>query len=79
MLVLSISLANPAEVILAIVFVVVAFGAFIGTFALAIAYLYSNVFERWPDYTAKKRFQVVRNIVLTVAAVSVLIWLASQR
>ncbi len=79
MLVLSISLANPAEVILAIVFVVVAFGAFIGTFALAIAYLYSYVFERWPDYTAKKRFQVARNIVLTVAAVSVLVWLASQR
>ena len=79
MKVLSISLANPAEVVLAIVFVVVAFAAFIGTFVMAIAYLYSNVFEKWPEYTTKKRLQVTRNISVTLAIMATLIWLASNR
>jgi uncharacterized membrane protein len=77
--VLSISLANPAEVLLAIVFVVVAFAAFIGTLVMAIAYVYSNVFEKWPEYTAKKRLQVTRNILVTLAVIATLFWLASNR
>jgi uncharacterized membrane protein len=77
--VLSISLANPAEVVLAIVFVVVAFAAFIGTLVLAIAYIYSNVFEKWPEYTAKQRLQVTRNIVVTLVVIATLIWFASNR
>ena len=76
---LSISLANPAEVVLAIVFVVVAFAAFIGTLVLAIAYIYSNVFEKWPEYTAKQRLQVTRNIVVTLVVIATLIWFASNR
>ena len=79
MTVLSISLANPAEVVLAIVFVIVAFAAFIGTFVVAIAYLYSNVFEKWPEYTTKKRLQVIRNILVTLFIIATLFWLASNR
>ncbi len=76
---LSISLANPAEVVLAIVFVIVAFAAFIGTFVVAIAYLYSNVFEKWPEYTTKKRLLVTRNILVTLLIIATLFWLASNR
>jgi hypothetical protein len=76
--VLSISLANPAEVVLAIIFVLVAFAAFVGTFVLAIAYVYSNVFEKWPEYTTKKRWQVTRNISVTLAVIATLVWLASN-
>jgi len=76
--VLSISLANPAEVVLAIIFVLVAFAAFVGTFVLAIAYVYSNVFEKWPEYTTKKRWQVTRNISVTIAVIATLVWLASN-
>ena len=75
---LSISLANPAEVVLAIIFVLVAFAAFVGTFVLAIAYVYSNVFEKWPEYTTKKRWQVTRNISVTIAVIATLVWLASN-
>jgi heme/copper-type cytochrome/quinol oxidase subunit 3 len=76
--VLSISLANPAEVLLATLFVMVAFAAFIGTFVVAIAYVYSNVFERWPEYTTKKRWQVARNISVTLVVIATLILLASN-
>ena len=78
MKVLSISLANPAEVLLATLFVMVAFAAFIGTFVAAIAYVYSNVFERWPEYTTKKRWQVARNISVTLVVIATLILLASN-
>ena len=76
---LSISLANPAEVLLAIVFVIVAFAAFMGTFVAAIAYVYSNVFEKWPEYTTKKRLQVTRKILVTLLIIATLFWLASNR
>jgi hypothetical protein len=46
---------------------------------LAIAYVYSNVFERWPEYTRAKRLQVSRNIALTVAVMALVLWLASRR
>jgi 4-hydroxybenzoate polyprenyltransferase len=77
--VLNISLANPLEVILAICFVLVAFAVLIGTFVIAIAYVYSNVFERWPDYSSTKRIQVVRNIAIALATIAALIWFASNR
>ena len=76
---LSISLENPVEVALAVIFVIIAFAAFLGTFAFAIAYIYSNVFERWPDYSNKRRWQVLRNILLAVAVISILVLLASTR
>jgi hypothetical protein len=70
---------NPFEVILAICFVVVAFAALIGTFVFAVAYVYSNVFEKWPEYTNFRRFQVVRNISVTLVIIAILAWLASNR
>lgn len=75
---LTIGLENPAEVVLAIVFVIVAFCAFIGTFVLAIAYVYSNVFEKWPEYSSKKRIQVSRNILVILLVIATLVWLASN-
>jgi hypothetical protein len=76
---LNISLANPFEVLLAAVFVIVAFAVLVGSVVLAIAYVYSNVFERWPEYTRTKRFQVSRNIALTFAVMALVLWLASNR
>jgi hypothetical protein len=76
---LNISLANPFEVLLAAVFVIVAFAVLVGSVVLAIAYVYSNVFERWPEYTRTKRLQVSRNIALTVAVMALVLWLASRR
>jgi len=75
----NISLENPFEVLLAICFVVVAFAVLIGTFVVAVAYVYSNVFDRWPEYTTKRRLQVSRNIAITIAVIAVLAWLASNR
>lgn len=75
----DVGVQNPVEVILAIVFVVVAFAALVGTFVLAVAYVYSNVFERWPDYSTHKRIRVSRNIVATLLAIALLFWLASNR
>jgi hypothetical protein len=76
---LNISLANPFEVLLAAVFVIVAFAVLVGSVVLAVAYVYSNVFERWPEYTRAKRFQVSRNIAVTVAVMALVLWLASNR
>jgi len=70
---------NPIEVILAICFVLVAFAALIGTFVLAFAYVYSNVFEKWPEYSNLRKVQVVRNISVTLLIIAILIWLASNR
>ena len=78
-MVLYISLANPFEVLLAAAFVLVAFAALIGSVALGIAYIYSNVFERWPDYTSKRRVQVIRNVTLTIATIALILWLATNR
>jgi len=70
---------NPIEVILAIGFVLVAFAALIGTFVLVFAYVYSNVFEKWPEYSNLRKVQVVRNISVTLLIIAILIWLASNR
>ena len=78
-MVLNISLQNPLEVILAICFTFVAFAALLATFATAIAYVYSNIIERWAEYSKKKRLQVVRNVCLTGAVIVALAWLSSNR
>jgi FtsH-binding integral membrane protein len=75
----NVSLENPFEVFLAICFVVVAFAVLIGSFVVAAAYVYSNVFERWPEYSNKRRFQVSRNIVIVIAIVAVVLWLSANR
>ena len=46
---------------------------------LALAYVYSNVFEKWPEYTTKKRLQVTRNILVALLVMATLAWLASNR
>ena len=75
----NVSLENPFEVFLAICFVVVAFAVLIGSFIVAAAYVYSHVFERWPEYSNKRRFQVSRNIVIVIAIVAVVLWLSANR
>ena len=76
---ITISLSNPIEVLVAIVFVIIAVAALLGTFGLAVAYVYSNVKERWPEYSAEKRRKVVTNIVVTLAVITILILLASTK
>jgi len=43
------------------------------------AYVYSNVFEKWPEYSNLRKVQVVRNISVTLLIIAILIWLASNR
>ena len=75
----TISQSNPVEVILAIAFVVIAVAALLGTGYFFIAYIYSNIRERWKEYSNKKRFAVIRNIVVSIAVVTILIVLSATK
>ena len=75
----SISQSNPLEVMLAIAFVVIAASALLGTFALAIAYVFSNVKERWREYAIKKKISVVTNILVTLIVISTLLVLSAAK
>lgn len=75
----NVSLENPFEVFLAICFVLVAFAVLIGSFLIAAAYVYSNVFEKWPEYSNKRRLQVSRNIAIVIAIIAIVMWLSSNR
>ena len=75
----TISQSNPIEVILAIAFVVIAVAALLATGYFFIAYIYSNIRERWKEYSNRKRFQVIRNIVVSVAVVVILIVMSATR
>ena len=75
----SISRSNPFEVLLAIAFVIVAVGVFAGTFYVFFAYIFSNIKERWREYSSKKKFSVVRNLVIWFAVVAALIALSATR
>lgn len=75
----SISQSNPAEVVLAIAFVIIAVAALVGTFALAVTYVFSNVKERWREYPSKKKAKVIANIVVTISVISTLIVLSAQK
>jgi hypothetical protein len=75
----TISQSNPVEVLLAIAFVVIAVLALLGTFAFAVAYVFSNVKERWREYPTKKKLKVISNFVVTVAVISTLIVLSTTK
>ena len=75
----SISQSNPFEVLLAIAFVLVAVAVFAGTVYVFFAYIFSNIKERWREYSSKKKFSVIRNIVIWFAVVGVLIALSATK
>ena len=75
----NISLENPFEVLLAIVFVIIAVLALLASFGVAFAYVFSNIKERWPEYESRRKFQIVRDIAITIIIVAALLWLASNR
>ena len=75
----SISLANPLEVLLGVVFVIIAVLVFFGTFGVGVAYVFSNIKERWHEYTRKKKLQVVSNTTIFVVVLSVLIALSATK
>jgi predicted membrane metal-binding protein len=75
----NISLENPIEVLLAIIFVIIAVLALLASFGVAFAYVFSNIKERWPEYESKRKFQIVRDIAITILIVAALLWLASNR
>jgi len=69
--------ASLAEIILAIVFIVLVFGALIFAFAMPIIGYFSTHRERWADYSKKKRIQVLRTTAISLAVIGLLIWLSS--
>lgn len=73
----NISQSNPAELLLAIVFVVLAVGILVAAFVIPVVYLISNLRERWPDYERKKRVKIVLELGFAVIVIAVLIWRAS--
>ena len=75
----NISLENPFEVLLAIIFVIVAVLALLASFGVAFAYVFSNIKERWPEYETKRKVQIMRDTTITIFVISALIWLASNR
>ena len=75
----SISLSNPIEVLLAIAFVLVAVAVFVGTIYIFFAYIFSNIKERWREYSAKKKFSVVRNLIVWFAVVGLLVALSATK
>lgn len=64
---------------LAIAFVIIAVLALIGTFAFALAYVFSNVKERWREYPTRKKIKVISNFVVTTAVISALIVLSTTK
>lgn len=75
----NISLENPFEVLLAIIFVIVAVLALLASFGVAFAYVFSNIKERWPEYETKRKVQILRDTAIAIFVISTLIWLASNR
>ncbi|MEY4349790.1 MAG: hypothetical protein RL719_1087 [Actinomycetota bacterium] len=67
------------DVVLAILFVLLAVVIFVGTFYFGGAYVFSTVKERWHDYTPKKRIQVISRILISALVITVLIVLSAQR
>jgi hypothetical protein len=75
----SISLANPFEVLLGVVFVIIAVLVFFGTFGVGVAYVFSNIKERWHEYTSKKKLKVVSNTTIFIVVLAVLIALSATK
>lgn len=75
----NISLENPFEVLLAIIFVIVAVMALLASFGVAFAYVFSNIKERWPEYEKRRKLQIIRDTSITILIIATLIWLASNR
>jgi Na+-driven multidrug efflux pump len=69
--------ASLPELILAGVFIVLVFGAFIFAFAVPILGFFSTHKERWHDYTKKKKIEVLLTTTITLAIIGLLIWLSS--
>lgn len=73
----NISMANPFEVLLAICFVFIAVAVFIATFGVGLAYIFSNIKERWHEYTAQKKLKVISSLFIWAAIAATLITLSA--
>ncbi|MBP6043226.1 MAG: hypothetical protein KA500_01735 [Rhodoluna sp.] len=75
----NISTASPLEVLLAVCFVFIAVGLLLATFAVGLAFVFSNIKERWHEYSRQKKLKVVSNVVVTAAVTAILITLSTIR
>ncbi len=67
------------DVILAACFVVLAVAMLFGTFYFGGAYVFSNIKERWAEYSIKKRITVISQVVITLGVITILAVLSSQK
>ncbi len=67
------------DVILAACFVLLAVAMLLGTFYFGGAYVFSNIKERWAEYSVKKRITVISRIVVTLTVITVLAILSAQK
>ena len=49
---------------MAIVFVILAIGVFIGAFLAFFAYVFGNIRDRWPYYEPEQKRKVIRSLIL---------------
>jgi len=75
----NISTANPFEVLLAVCFVFIAVGILFATFGVGLAFIFSNIKERWREYSRQKKLKVVWNLVATAGVLATLITLSTIR
>jgi hypothetical protein len=75
----TVNTSNPLEFLLGILFVLLVFGALVGTVVVFFAYIFGNARDRWPDLTRAQRIQLIRKYVLRLTVFSVLFWIAMQR
>ena len=65
--------------ILAACFIVLAVLMLFGTFYFGGAYVFSNIKERWHEYTSKKKLKVVSNTTIFIVVLAVLIALSATK
>ena len=75
----NISTASAVEVLLAVCFVFIAVGLLLATFAVGLAFVFSNIKERWHEYSRQKKLKVASNVVVTAAIFALVIALSTIR
>jgi hypothetical protein len=69
--------ASWLEILLAITFVILVFGALVFSFAVPIFGFFSTHKERWADYTRRDKLKVIVRTSTTIATIVILLMLST--
>ncbi|MFM6963280.1 MAG: hypothetical protein ACKOWJ_03300 [Micrococcales bacterium] len=76
---ISVNQSSIPDFLMAIAFVLLAVGIFVGTFYFGGAYVFSNIKERWHEYSVGKRIRVIANLVITFSVIALLWYLSTRK